>query len=305
MFRWLKKPFVFIFFLAALIGLPLLIILNRPVPTSPEEKPVSDFRLVVLPDTQFYSAQYPEIFLAQTQWIIDNKDEMNIAFVAHTGDIINSGNQDKEWQNANRAISLLDEVVPYGLVLGNHDQVRKFNEYFPPSRYENKSWWGGKDNQAPQNNYQLFSAAGLGFIVLNLEYDPADEVLSWADRVLKSYPEKRAIVASHYLLDYDGFRSKIGHRIFDNLKDNPNLFLILCGHIHTETRRTDMADDRPIHQVLANFQARANGGNGWLRILRFVPEENKIYVETYSPYLDEYEIDDNSQFVLDYNSINP
>ena len=92
----------------------------------------------------------------------------------------------------------------------------------------------------------------------------------------------------------------MGEKVFQALKDNQNLFLILCAHMHTEVKRTDIVDGRPIHQLLANYQSRANGGNGWLRILRFVPEENKIYVKTYSPYLNKFEEDENSQFELDY-----
>jgi len=44
-----------------------------------------DFTIVVLPDTQFYSESYPATFAAQTQWIVDNKDAMNIVYVAHEG----------------------------------------------------------------------------------------------------------------------------------------------------------------------------------------------------------------------------
>jgi hypothetical protein len=33
----------------------------------------SDFTLIVLPDTQHYSDQYPEIYGAQTQWIMSTR----------------------------------------------------------------------------------------------------------------------------------------------------------------------------------------------------------------------------------------
>jgi hypothetical protein len=51
---------------------------------------------------------------------------------------------------------------------------------------------------------------------------------------------------------------------------------------------------------LADYQERASGGEGWLRILRFIPAENRIHVETYSPWLNRYETDSNSQFTLDF-----
>jgi len=41
------------------------------------------FTVVVLPDTQYYSDHYPEIYEAQTQWIADNRDKERIVFVTH------------------------------------------------------------------------------------------------------------------------------------------------------------------------------------------------------------------------------
>src|SRR5512147_1592342 len=46
------------------------------------------YSFVVLPDTQFYSSAWPDIFRAQTQWVVDNRAAENIAFVLHTGDIV-------------------------------------------------------------------------------------------------------------------------------------------------------------------------------------------------------------------------
>ena len=41
-----------------------------------------------------------------------------------------------------------------------------------------------------------------------------------------------------------------------------------------------------IHILMADYQDFPNGGNGYLRILRFSPADDKIYATTYSPYLD-------------------
>jgi uncharacterized repeat protein (TIGR02543 family) len=56
-----------------------------------------------------------------------------------------------------------------------------------------------------------------------------------------------------------------------------------------------------VYQVEADYQGDSNGGNGWLRLLEFHPLEDKIYVQTYSPYLKSYETDSDSQFTLDYD----
>jgi len=59
-----------------------------------------------------------------------------------------------------------------------------------------------------------------------------------------------------------------------------------------------------VHQILANYQdppiPSGNGGNGWLRIMKFVPRENNIEVRTYSPWLDKFAAEEQNQFDLAY-----
>lgn len=52
--------------------------------------------------------------------------------------------------------------------------------------------------------------------------------------------------------------------------------------------------------MLADYQDRTNGGDGWLRILRFAPGEDKVYVQTYSPWLGQFESNSDSEFILDF-----
>ena len=62
--------------------------------------------LVVLPDTQMYSLNYPGMFNLQTQWIVDNKDSLNITYVLQLGDITHENTQ-MEWERASRAMARL------------------------------------------------------------------------------------------------------------------------------------------------------------------------------------------------------
>ena len=86
---------------------------------TPEFAPGS-WTLVLLPDTQGYSRDYPGLFTLQTHWIAKNKDKCNIRYVLHLGDITND-NTDREWRHAREALDELDGKVPYALVPGNHD----------------------------------------------------------------------------------------------------------------------------------------------------------------------------------------
>lgn len=283
--------------------------------------PGPDFTIVAIPDTQYYSENIGRysvngssgaratIFNAQTQWVLDNKAARNIAFVSHMGDLVQNGDNggdDTEWRNATAAMGLLENPVnaaraygvPWGAAPGNHDQSPNgdadgtttfYNQYFPYTRYLGRDYWGGHYGTNNDNNYQLFSASGLDFIILHIEYDttPNPAVLDWADALLKAYPNRRAIVTSHWIVNTGNPAtfSTMGQALYDRLKGNPNFFLMMCGHIHGEGRRTDTYQGRNVYSILQDYQEATNGGNGFLRIYTFSPANNQITVESYSPTL--------------------
>ena len=260
-----------------------------------------NFTIVALPDTQYYSAFYPAIFTTQTQWIKENKTARNIVFATQEGDIIDV-NITTQWSNANTSMSVLDGQVPYGIAPGNHDGApggtAKFNTYFPYTRYSGNSWYGGHYGSDNDNSYQLFSGGGLDFIILHIEYGADSNVLAWADGVLKAYPSRKAIVTSHYILNSDGTFGTYGTNIYNTLKGNPNLFLMLCGHMSGEAQRYDTYNGNTVYTLLADYQERSKGGDGWLRTMEFSPGGNTVAVRTYSPTLNRYETDADSQFTL-------
>ncbi len=65
-----------------------------------------------------------------------------------------------------------------------------------------------------------------------------------------------------------------------------------------------MEGGRTVHQLMMNYQNRPNGGEGWLKMLKFVLPERKIYVTQYSPYLDKYERDSDSEYILEWEPKN-
>jgi hypothetical protein len=265
-----------------------------------------EFTIIALPDTQHYSESFPAVFTAQTQWIVDNKDARNIVFVTHEGDIVEHYNLTTEWQRANTSMSLLDGVVPYGMGPGNHDQpTTMFNQYFPYTRYAGLPWYGGHFQNVNDNNYQLFSGGGMDFVIVHLTFCPPAAAVSWADSVFKAHPDRIGIMTTHGYLGLGAVRSVhvcgSTQYLWDTLAlPNPNLRFMLSGHVHGESRRTDTVDGRTVFQMLADYQDRPSGGDGWLRILRFVPADDKLYVQTYSPWLNQFETDADSEFTIDF-----
>jgi hypothetical protein len=247
-----------------------------------------DFTLVVIPDTQNAATSYPAVFNSMTQWIADNKTAENIVFATSVGDIVNSASSATEWTRADTAYDILDTAnVAYSVGPGNHDLGGLYETYFGVSRFSGKDWYGGHYGSDNLNNYSLFSASGMDFILINLQYSPSTTHLDWADALLKANPNRRGIVSQHNILNTDN--SWNNQASYTALKDNPNLFLMLCGHMHTSTDgaayRAELGDDgHTIHIVMADYQDYPSGGNGYLRILRFSPSDDMIYMTTYSPY---------------------
>ncbi len=276
------------------------------------------FTVVMLPDTQIYSKAHPDLFFAQTQWIKANRDRENIRFVTQVGDIINDCVKDpKQWEVANKAMAVLDGAVPYGVAIGNHDfesrtAATSFIRYFGPERYAGCPWYGGA-SENKLNSFQLFSGGGVDFVILHLEIDAPDAAIAWATEVLKKYPTRAAIVATHaYLHGRDGITrstkpafNKGGNsaeELWDKfIRRNPQVFMILCGHEgRTDEYRQVSTNDagNKVLEILADYQKRADGGQGYLRLIRFLPASRQIEFRTYSPSLKQFETDDSSQFTL-------
>lgn len=274
-----------------------------------------DFRLVVLPDTQYYSQNFTHIFRTQAGYIAAQRDALNIAAVLHLGDIVNRPTP-LQMGFADEAVRVLESVpdLPFGLCVGNHDQspnghpagTAAFNTWFGVERFATQSWYGGHFGDDNDNHFILFSSGGLEFIALFLEYDPTVnlDVVDWADAVLAAHPNHRAIVCTHHLLDppvFGGDFSPQGRALYTRLREHENLFLMLGGHMCEANRRTLNHDGRIVHAVLSDYQCRPNGGDGWLRLLHFSPARNTIFVTTYSPTRDAWLVVSEHRFALPYD----
>lgn len=316
----------------------------EPTPGYVEPQPLpyvpGSTTFVALPDTQIYAESIPATFNAQTQWIVDNAQARQIAFVLHEGDITNR-NTREQWQNAQNAMRLLDGVVPYAMAPGNHDygpggnaadRSTFFNEYFPVSNYASLPTFGGTLEPGKlDSSYHLFDAAGKQWIVIALEWGPRDLVLPWIDGLLTEHNDRIAIIVTHAYTFSDDSRyawrlgkrqswnpyyygtandpagTNDGEDIWeDSLRRHGNVAMVLSGHVLNDgTGYVRSTGDRgnTVHQMLANYQFRAAGGEGYLRLLELLPDGRTIQVKTYSPTLDRYLTSPDQQFVIDLNVV--
>jgi len=285
-----------------------------------------DFSIVVLPDTQFYTAVrkggQPDMFTAQTEWIISNRVSRHIVYVTLEGDISNDGSGVvTQWRNATNALYRLEdptrtglsEGVPYGVVVGNHDTYNggtaKFNQFFGTNHFAGHSYYGGNYGTNNDSHFDLFSAGGEDFIVLSLTMAAGSDpkLMTWANAILQSNVNRRAIVVTHSLLNPAPWPTpapwtKEGPEIFNALTNNPNLFLMLCGHRHGQGRRHEAVGNggRHVDIVLADYQSIINGGNGFLRLMEFSAANNAIRVKTYSPWTGQWTTNSAGFFTIDW-----
>ena len=307
------------------------------VPPPPLPFVRGSWTLVVLPDTQVYVMRHPHIFDSQTMWIVKNRRKHNIAFVLHVGDIVNNNNL-PQWKNAKKSLQVLDGKVPYALAPGNHDfgaggradsRETMFNLFFPLERARKQPTFGGVfEAKRLDNSYHLFTAGGVDWIALALEFGPRNEVVAWAGRVLEDHPDRQAILATHAYLYSDDTRYDRSRRPdqFWNpyrygvsgqpggVNDGEDLWqklvsrhasmaFVVCGHVLNDglgLLSSRGRAGRTVHQMLANYQMKNQGGDGYLRLLEFLPGRRRVQVKTYSPYRDRYRTDPQNQFVLEW-----
>jgi len=278
-----------------------------------------DFTVVTLSDTQNYSEKFPDIYHAQTQWVVENAGKEQIAFVSHVGDIVQNGAKDlKEWEVATAAMNRLIGKVPFGVVAGNHDYDKVGDPTAVMATYQRRFGQElfakvattrdfGPDDQSSAH---VFKAGGREFLSLHLEHDPRDSALAWAESVLRKYPTLPALLTTHtYLNDETDQRDRkpylrangnSAEELYQKLiRKYPRLFLVQCGHWwgrggETAQLSTNDYGGRVI-ELLSDFQGRKNGGDGWLRLLRFDLKNELLHVQTYSPTLKRFETDLDSE----------
>lgn len=299
-------------------------------------KEKSAFRLILLPDTQTYASNFPEILKAQTSWIAENRK--SIAFVLQQGDMTDN-NTEPQWEVVASSFSLMDGKVPYTFAPGNHDigtrgitDVRNtdlLNHYLPYEKYRRMRDFGGAFEPGKMDNtWHTFKAGGYKWLILSLEFAPRDSVLDWAGSVIKAHPAHKVILNTHaYLYSDDKRMSRgenhkwlpetygigkngqkgavnSGEEMWQKLvRKYPNIMFVFCGHVLNDgTGALVSTGDHgnKVYQMLANYQGgvegTVKGGNGFLRMIDIDPDRKTISVKTYSPYTNEFRTEPDQQF---------
>lgn len=204
--------------------------------------------------------------------------------------------------------------------LNAENSMTRFPEYFP---FERNPAWRDIVVEALPNRNGIPSLENAAFefsdsnwgklLVITSEYLPRDEVLAWAKNLAASekYSGHRVIFMTHaYLREGQGDQARLidsdnrgipgntGMEIWEKLiQPSSNIRMVICGHVANGNGvfadnvgyRTDKnSSGKNVHQMMFNVQTlgggwEGNGGDGWLRILEFMPDGKTIKIRTYSP----------------------
>lgn len=203
----------------------------------------------------------------------------------------------------------------YGYVRAEN-RMSNFNTYFPIDKnpLNQKALKEATTNAfgIPTLENAAFEIPAPGsrkFLVINLEFAPRDTVLSWASKVVSmpKYKDHTVILLTHSYLsaknehivkeNYEVKDANYGAAMFSKLaQPSSNVQMVLSGHIgapdnekaHIAFRTDPNKAGKKIQQMTFNAQAlgggwMGNGGDGWLRILEFLPDEKTVNVRTFSP----------------------
>ncbi|MDQ0161971.1 metallophosphoesterase [Aeribacillus alveayuensis] len=299
---WKKSLFLIYVFFLLLTGSHHLHMDRSILATARPIKDSSQLETIVwLSDTQYYSERYPHIFQSQITWILQNRSLWNIRYVIHTGDIVNKGEDNIQWTRASEIMRQLDDAeMPYGVLAGNHDLVKKksyqqYSLYFGENRFIGKPYYG-KSYQNNRGHYDILTIGDQPFLFLYMGWGIGSEEIKWMNEVLKKYENHIAVLAFHKYLHKNGKRTFVGRKIFQNVvKENPNVKLVLSGHYddseYLVTKLDDNQDgtpDRKVYEILADYQGAPKGGQGFFRLFHFYTDSRTMYVRTFSPYVNQF-----------------
>ena len=290
--------------------------------------------MVMIPDTQNYVKNDTdnEIYKCMMQWIKDNASLRNIQMVLHVGDITDD-NSDGQWIRAKESMAILDGFVPYALAVGNHDgyTATKLNNYFSISdNSKNQEVYGGsfQTSRIENSYYKLTAPNGRKFLILTIEFEKRQAVLDWANSIIAANSDYEVVIVTHEIMDelsrittgqvlrslpdtpgapqdYGFTDCHSGQQLWEELTSlHKNVLMTFNGHyldrdgdsIATGHRVDEGMHGNLVFQTLFNAQWISNGGDGWLRLVEFLPD-GSIQEKSFSPYLHQWRTTDEYQFI--------
>lgn len=275
------------------------------------------YTIALLPDVQFTTRKFPANLSPIFDYLLDNKDSLNLQYVIGLGDLTDA-NTEVEWSIIQHQTSRLDGIIPYSMIRGNHDVTHNdsallYDKYYSvPGKhyYEHVAANGGfQDPSSTKNSYLLFTVGEVDYLILNLDFGSAEDTLKWADNILSQYPNHRVIAVTHaylysngQLLTEDTVYSASMYTPFWNdgddywdklLTKHANVSMVVCGHIGVDNIVCTEAigdNGNTVYQILSDpqYSDELAGGLGFVTLMHFTEDGSIMRMESYSTVLQKY-----------------
>ncbi len=278
-----------------------------------------DYTFAVIPDVQTLVRWHKETYLNAMRYLVDNKEELKLAFALQVGDLSDQGATERLYADAAEGLSYLDNVIPYSFVPGNHDYMDScherrdltyFNRHFPYSKHSTLLGFAGAyEEGAMENTYYLYEVAGVKYCVINLEVAPRMSVIRWAGKICEKYPQHRVIINTHAYMENSGniireysasspalynwrhfTDATSSQELYDSLIGKyENIFMAFCGHVAADDAmvRYDVGEHgNTVTSMLINLQASLhdNGlGEDAIFFIKVNEKKKKMSCYFYSP----------------------
>ena len=260
-----------------------------PMPTATPTPVPTPFSLVLLSDTQAlaYNGNKPNAtaFFQLRDWIEEHRASDNILGILHTGDIVDNGFKQWDWDNVAPLLEAVHDEVFFLPVAGNHDigtQLKNYSAYlkqpFLNAYPAEQKFEGGK------MLYRVLSAGGEDVLLMGVGWDAAKSKAAqqWIDQVLADHAGMPCILLTHGFLLSNGTYLKPVEQL---IAQRPAIRLVLCGHARDYQTRAFAYDDdgdgftdRTVTTLMLNMQDKAKYA---FRLLTFDPLTHALTVKTY------------------------
>ncbi|MBQ8804411.1 MAG: metallophosphoesterase [Tyzzerella sp.] len=284
-----------------------------------DKTPVTDYAysFAVLPDIQIVTEN--DVTKGESNlekmfdWIINNQESKKIEYVFGLGDITDNNNA-AEWTLAQEQHARLTAAgIPYSAIRGNHDlptygksssaanyNTDDYTAYMGTDDYRAQFATGGfysGDNIS--NSWRTFEVGEVKYLMLTLDFGPDDDVLKWAEKIIKQHSEYQVIITTHAYLYRDGTTldanencPPIGNGGYNNGDDiweklvskYENIVLVMCGHDPSDNivvSRDKGDNGNMVTSMLIDAQGVDSdmGSTGMLAMLYFSEDGKTVQVE--------------------------
>lgn len=284
-------------------------------------------KIVIIPDTQSFLQWCPEVLDAQERWIENNHKSIDAVVQLGDLTQDNTHLEWHVMSNFFKTIEKYKIPYTFTLgnhdmgskprVTADERNTDMANRYFSVNRVSKQKDWGGSMDEKIDNHYIKLDAGGEKWLIISLAFGPTDDVLEWADSVVGQYPDRLIVVNTHAYMFADsthmgtnenhkwlaknygiGKKEKVndGDEIWSKfVSKHKNIIAVVSGHVLLSGVGTLVSEGQKgnkVYQMLSNYQGGVEKSirvkDGYLRVLTFDIQNDKMEIETISAVSGEY-----------------